>query len=110
MPLAWRAGDETSGYENKHILRTLAREILPKSVVDLPKVGMTRPVCAWFDPSRKLGQLADQYLLKKGGAFEALFDLSEVARHLEEVRAGNTAAVRRVIHLLHLGKWIDANT
>ena len=94
---------KVQGLEGKVLLKRLARRLLPREVVDRPKVGFTVPLSPWFrGPLRAL--LADTLLsptcLGRGYYDEAVLRRT-VAEHLE----GRRDRSRELWTLLTLELW-----
>jgi asparagine synthase (glutamine-hydrolysing) len=94
------------GLEGKVLLKQLARQLLPREVVDRPKVGFTVPLAPWFrGPLREL--LADTLLsaacLKRG-----YYDEAVLRGYVEDHLAGRRDRSRELWTLLTLELWHGA--
>jgi asparagine synthase (glutamine-hydrolysing) len=94
------------GGEGKTLLKRLARRLLPREVVDRPKVGFTVPLAPWFrGPLREL--LADT-LLSRTALARGYFDEAVLSGYLADHLAGRRDRSRELWTLLTLELWHQA--
>ena len=92
-----------SGFSTKRVLRAAARDLLPASVLNRPKMGFPVPFGAWtrgawHDPVRDV--LLDSRARERG-----VLDPAAVTRLLDEHRAGRRAHGDTIWALLNLELW-----
>ena len=91
------------GLEGKVLLKRLARRLLPREVVDRPKVGFTVPLSPWFrGPLREL--LADT-LLSPACLGRGYYDERLLRSYVEDHLAGRRDRSRELWTLLTLELW-----
>jgi asparagine synthase (glutamine-hydrolysing) len=91
------------GFEGKVLLKRLARRLLPREVVDRPKVGFTVPLAPWFrGPLRSL--LADT-LLSRTSLGRGYFDEATLRGYVQDHLAGRRDRSRELWTLLTLELW-----
>jgi len=91
------------GLEGKVLLKRLARRLIPREVVDRPKVGFTVPLAPWFrGPLREL--LADT-LLSPACLGRGYYDPAVLRRTLEDHLEGRRDGSRELWTLLTLELW-----
>ncbi len=91
------------GLEGKVLLKRLARKLLPREVVDRPKVGFTVPLAPWFrGPMR--GLLADT-LLSTTCLGRGYFEPPALRRIVEDHLEGRRDRSRELWTLLTLELW-----
>jgi asparagine synthase (glutamine-hydrolysing) len=94
---------KVNGARGKVLLKRLARTLLPRGVVDRPKVGFTVPLSPWFrGPLRELLQdtLLGPTALSRGYYHEAT-----LRRYVEDHLAGRKDRARELWTLLTLELW-----
>ena len=89
------------GYRNKHLLREIARRLLPDDVVDRRKTGFCAPVEVWLGEAFA-PQLADGLFQLQ--ARERLFDPAWISQTLNGIKNGS-GLTARYWALLALGQW-----
>jgi asparagine synthase (glutamine-hydrolysing) len=92
-----------SGFTTKRVLRAAARDLLPSSVLNRPKMGFPVPFgawtrAAWHEPVRDV--LLDRRTRERG-----LLDPVAVTRVLDEHRAGRGSHGDTIWALLNLELW-----
>jgi asparagine synthase (glutamine-hydrolysing) len=91
------------GLEGKVLLKRLARRLLPREVVDRPKVGFTVPLAPWFrGPLREL--LADT-LLSPACLARGYYEEAELRRTVQDHLEGRRDRSRELWTLLTLELW-----
>ena len=89
------------GYRNKHLLREVARRVLPSDVVDRRKTGFCAPVDAWVSEVFADELAAGLALLQ---SHEHVFEPTWLAGVVERLRQGHVSAASDWA-LLALGQW-----
>jgi len=93
------------GSTTKAILRDVARDIVPSSVLDRPKVGFfSSSVSQWFERQAG-GELADR-LLDPGARYAAYVDQRAVAQLLENRHSYRSSKLLLVLLMLEL--WLSS--
>ena len=91
------------GFEGKVLLKRLARRLLPREVVDRPKVGFTVPLSPWFrGPLREV--LCDT-LLSPTCLGRGYFDPAVLRGYVEDHLRGRRDRARELWTLLTLELW-----
>jgi asparagine synthase (glutamine-hydrolysing) len=91
------------GAEGKRLLKRLARRMVPREVVDRPKVGFTVPLAPWFrGPLREL--LADT-LLSPTARARGYYDEDTLRRYVADHLEGRRDRSRELWTLLTLELW-----
>ncbi|MEQ8857278.1 MAG: asparagine synthase (glutamine-hydrolyzing) [Pseudomonadales bacterium] len=94
------------GNVTKFLLRESVRELLPRSILDRPKVGFRVPVNEWFKgPMREY--LADS-LTSNGSVTRRLYDRDELHRYIDEHVSGRVNHEKVLWTLLNLELWWQA--
>ncbi len=78
LSLPWKY--KVEGGENKHILREIARELVPKHLIDRPKMGFGIPRSRWL--RKELRQTVSEVLLDKDSQSRGWFNQNEVRKIL----------------------------
>ena len=93
----------TQGLEGKILLKRLARRLLPREVVDRPKVGFTVPLSPWFrGPLREL--LCDT-LLAPACLARGIFEPGILRATVDDHLSGRRDRARELWTLLTLELW-----
>jgi asparagine synthase (glutamine-hydrolysing) len=87
----------------KHILKELARPILPKEIVDRPKVGFPVPIRPWF--RSELKTFAREILCDGQTAARGFFDPAAVDRLLKEHEQYHADHSHKIFNLLCFEQW-----
>jgi asparagine synthase (glutamine-hydrolysing) len=104
LPLQWRVGDATVGYESKRILRDFCRSRLPRAIIERPKQGFPVPAYAWL--AGPLKDWAGDILFGHGSRLHDLFDMDRVRPALAAAQRGNGPAAHKVWLLIVLEHWL----
>jgi asparagine synthase (glutamine-hydrolysing) len=88
---------------SKVLLRAVARRLMPKELVERPKMGFGAPVGAWFDGP--LGDRFEELVLAPDGALRDHLDPAVAARLLREHRKGSSTHEHRLWLLLMFELW-----
>jgi len=91
------------GLEGKVLLKRLARRLLPREVVDRPKVGFTVPLAPWF--RGELRELLADTLLAPTCLARGYYDPAELRRTVEDHLDGRRDRSRELWTLLTLELW-----
>lgn len=91
------------GLEGKVLLKRLARRLLPREVVDRPKVGFTVPLSPWF--RGPLRPLLEDTLLSQASLGRGLLDPKTVRGLVEDHVQGRRDRGRELWTLLTLELW-----
>ena len=91
------------GKTTKYLLRKLAREYLPRQIVEREKQGFMFPVAYWF--RNELYPFISQTLLKSHFVQEGYFQKQTIQRMLEEHRSNRVDHHVRLWMLLNLEFW-----
>jgi len=91
------------GGTTKAILRKAAGPLLPKGMLDRPKMGFAVPIDEWF--RGRLGVMLDELLRSQGGEAQHLVDPLIGAQFLAEHRRGDREHGHRLWSLLMLELW-----
>jgi asparagine synthase (glutamine-hydrolysing) len=78
LSLPWKY--KVGGGENKHILREIARELVPKHLIDRPKMGFGIPRSRWL--RQELRHTVSEVLLDKDSQSRGWFNQNEVRKIL----------------------------
>lgn len=97
------AGMKYPGYQNKRLLRQAAFRLLPRELIDRPKMGFCAPVEAWLAEAFG-GQLQDSLRLLQER--ERIFTPAWF-QSFQNQPAGFTGAAGSYWSLLMLGQWYD---
>ena len=91
------------GLEGKVLLKRLARKLLPREVVDRPKVGFTVPLAPWF--RAELRELLADTLLSPTCLGRGWYEPAALRRIVEDHLAGRRDRSRELWTLLTLELW-----
>jgi asparagine synthase (glutamine-hydrolysing) len=91
------------GRQLKYILRELAKDYLPREIVEREKQGFMFPVAYWF--RNELYPFIEHFLLDSYFVREGIFRRAEVERLLEEHRQSRVDHHVRLWMLLNLELW-----
>ncbi len=105
LPISWRVGDATVGYQSKRILRDFCRRRLPRKILDRPKQGFPVPAYRWL--SGELRTWAENRLFSPGSHLHELFHMERVRPAFDQAVSGNNSAAHKVWTLLILGYWLE---
>jgi len=104
--LCWgvRSLDRVRPWSRKRVVRMLARQYLPESLLITRKHGFSVPVGTWLRESGAMAQLEDD--LKAGATgLEEFLDGSAVIREIQENRSNGREPVELAWRVHVLGKW-----
>ena len=91
------------GLEGKVLLKRLARKLLPREVVDRPKVGFTVPLSPWF--RGELRELLADTLLSPACLGRGYFETEVLRGYVDDHLAGRRDRGRELWTLLTLELW-----
>jgi asparagine synthase (glutamine-hydrolysing) len=91
------------GMEGKVLLKRLARRLLPREVVDRPKVGFTVPLSPWF--RGELRELLCDTLLSPACLGRGYFEPTVLRAYVDDHLAGRRDRARELWTLLTLELW-----
>lgn len=91
------------GKETKYILKKVAERYLPKDVIYRSKTGFGAPIRKWV--LNDLNDLIENRLLTES-KYNAIFNLGEVKKLIDENRAGTIDASYSIWGLLAMESWI----
>ena len=105
VELAFRVPSRTKmpRLQPKHLLRALARKVLPRELLTLPKHGFSAPVGAWL-AGPYANQFADEVLGQQSHA-STLLDTGVVRRWFDEHRAGSRDRSQPLWMIWMLERW-----
>jgi asparagine synthase (glutamine-hydrolysing) len=99
MPAEWKL----SGFTTKRVLRETARDLLPRSILERPKMGFPVPFADWSRGAWH-GIMRD-VLLDRRARERGVFDPAAVESLLDEHRAGRARAGDILWSLLNVELW-----
>ena len=91
------------GRETKHLLKTLARRLLPAGVVDRPKQGFSVPLQHWFRNS--LLSYAEEHLLHPESATRSILNPDRVRHTIARHQKSGRDFSGQIWNLLFLEHW-----
>jgi asparagine synthase (glutamine-hydrolysing) len=74
------------GFETKHILKDVARSLVPPNLIDRPKMGFGIPRAEWLRTD--LHEMVSDLLTDSTAANRGWFNANEVERHLSDHKSG----------------------
>ncbi len=74
------------GFETKHILKDVARSLVPQNLIDRPKMGFGIPRAEWLRTD--LHEMVSDLLTDSTAANRGWFNANEVERHLSDHKSG----------------------
>ena len=74
------------GFETKHILKDVARSLVPPSLIDRPKMGFGIPRAEWLRTD--LHEMVSDLLTDSTAANRGWFNANEVEKHLSDHKSG----------------------
>jgi asparagine synthase (glutamine-hydrolysing) len=74
------------GFETKHILKDVARSLVPPNLIDRPKMGFGIPRAEWLRTD--LHEMVSDLLTDSTAANRGWFNANEVERHLRDHKSG----------------------
>ena len=74
------------GFETKHILKDVARSLVPPSLIDRPKMGFGIPRAEWLRTN--LHEMMSDLLTDSTAANRGWFNANEVEKHLSDHKSG----------------------
>ncbi len=74
------------GFETKHILKDVARSLVPQNLIDRPKMGFGIPRAEWLRTD--LHEMMSDLLTDSTAANRGWFNANEVERHLSDHKSG----------------------
>jgi asparagine synthase (glutamine-hydrolysing) len=74
------------GFETKHILKDVARSLVPPNLIDRPKMGFGIPRAEWLRTD--LNEMVSDLLTDSTAANRGWFNANEVERHLSDHKSG----------------------
>lgn len=99
LPDEWKL----SGLTTKRVLREAMKGVLPKSILDRPKLGFPVPFTRWV--RGRWNDVAREVLLDRASRERGVIDPAAVGRLLTDHAAGRTDAGDRIWSLLNLELW-----
>jgi asparagine synthase (glutamine-hydrolysing) len=93
------------GLNLKYLFKHVARELLPRTIVDRRKAGYHVPIPGWL--KHELRPLVDEQLGAEAVARQGIFDPAYVRLLLEEHRTGRNNWSRNIWGLLMFSLWYD---
>ena len=93
------------GMNLKYLLKHVARELLPREIVDRPKAGFHVPIPAWL--KGELRPLIEEQLGEATVTRQGMFDPAYVRRLLDDNQAGRNNYSRNIWGLLMFSLWYD---
>jgi asparagine synthase (glutamine-hydrolysing) len=97
------ARHKVRGLEGKVLLKRLARKLLPREVVDRPKVGFTVPLAPWF--RGELRELLADTLLAPACLRRGYYEPATLRSYVDDHLAGRRDRSRELWTLLTLELW-----
>lgn len=97
--------DLFEGGHGKAPLRRVAQRVLPKELMERPKMGFTLPLDVWF--RNELRETLQDYLLRPNGNLQGLFDMSSVRGLIRSHLSGRSNHQEKIYNLLTLDMWMD---
>jgi asparagine synthase (glutamine-hydrolysing) len=104
--LALPQAHKLHGMSTKHVLRHMARGMIPADVIDRPKRGFDVPLSAWLR-ERELGSWAENVVMQSGIMRRDLFVPSVVRGMFRSHREGRRDEGFRIWNLVNLCAWYD---
>ena len=100
------AGLKVRGLQTKHLLKEVARGVLPAQIVDKRKIGFFhRAVDGWF--RAQAGHAVADYLLDPGAQYPQLLEAAGVRRLVAAAAAGDRRAAQTLLPILVLEVWLS---
>jgi len=93
------------GLTLKHLLKRVARKLLPSRIIDRPKAGFTVPISKWV--ATDLRDLAREQLSESRLRSQGFFEPKQVKRLLDLHGSGRRDFGRSIWTLLVFGLWYD---
>jgi asparagine synthase (glutamine-hydrolysing) len=93
------------GMNLKYLLKHVARELLPREIVDRPKAGFHVPIPAWL--KGELRPLIEEQLGETTVTRQGMFDPAYVRQLLDDNQAGRHNYSRNIWGLLMFSLWYD---
>lgn len=87
----------------KHILKVIAHDLIPKNLLDRPKLGFGIPINEWL--SNELSELFKHYTSKDKLEATGLFNVQQVERFVQCHLNGKNQAPQRAFVLLAFMMW-----
>jgi asparagine synthase (glutamine-hydrolysing) len=95
------------GLTTKHVLKRVAREFLPREIVDRPKKGFGVPLARWF--RGELGGMLDDMLGPAAVRRHGLFRPETVERLVSEHRQGRADHRKKLYTMLIFQLWASSH-
>jgi asparagine synthase (glutamine-hydrolysing) len=92
--------------ERKHVLKRAMRDLLPESVLTRPKEGFSIPMKSWL--RREWAPMMQDLLGPDQVSRRGWFEPAEVARRVDEHRAGTSNHAHQLFSLMVLERWAQA--
>jgi asparagine synthase (glutamine-hydrolysing) len=92
-----------AGSEQKHVLKSALRGLLPDSILDRPKMGFAVPLARWF--REELRGLPADVLLDPQSLDRGYFQRQEIERLIHQHRRGAADHGHRLWSLLQFEYW-----
>jgi asparagine synthase (glutamine-hydrolysing) len=94
------------GYLEKYVLRRAAARLIPREIIERPKLGFAVPVWSLFD--RRLRRMAWDMIHSRSFTETGLFDQAKVSVVLGETPDGTRGDWQLLWLFLVLGVWLDS--
>jgi len=91
------------GLKLKHILKQVAKQVLPEEIINRPKAGFTIPIARWL--AQDLRELVDEALSPQRLQAQGIFAPQKVQAMLEAHRQGKRDYSRSLFTLLVFSLW-----
>lgn len=89
--------------QTKHLLRKLAADYLPPSIVNRPKKGFDLPIAMWFN--NELRPLVDEYINEEFVVKQNIFHWQPLKMLLDEHRSGAVSRRSELWTILMFQRW-----
>ena len=105
LKINWAPDAGFGAPSKKHVLKRLALQRYPKSLVERPKQGFGVPLGSWF--ARELRPYVRERLLKSS-VLPDLFDMTEITGYLDS-HGATVDHSPRLWNLLFLDEWLQTH-
>ncbi|MGN7614679.1 asparagine synthetase B family protein, partial [Magnetococcales bacterium HHB-1] len=107
LPLSWKVGSASTGYQTKRILRHFAKGRIPQTIINRPKKGFAHPTYRWLEKDSPLGSWARDRLFHNEHLKAWIVPEAANATY-RQAQKGNWDAVNKIMVLIVLGYWLEA--